>query len=1004
MTEKPHESVEWDFNWDSASDVVDLGSVGRAIGVASSPLMGSTAAQASPDSASQWLREALGLSVGDTPFPWQEELFRRFMDGTIERSLDIPTGLGKTVVMAIWLVARAHGAALPRRLVYVVDRRAVVDQATDVAKGLRDWVDRDPEVRRALGLGARSLPISTLRGQHVDNKEWLEDPASPAIIVGTVDMIGSRFLFEGYGTTRKMRPYHAGLLGADTLVVLDEAHLTLPFEKLLDTVFSGASVFGPRDNAARDLIPPFKLLSLSATGRTNNGQSFGLQDTDLKHCVVRRRLDAPKRLTVLPPLDDQTKLKGALAEQAWKLASDGMRAVRCIVFCDKREVAVAAKEAIEKLAKGDKRAGSLAVKVDTELFVGGRRVFEREAAATRLRDLGFIAGSKVERTRAAFMFATSAGEVGVDLDADHMVSDLVAWERMVQRLGRVNRRGDGDASVIVVTEPEPKPTKAVQDALTKDPNNRTERESRAVATYEAAIAQARALRKALDYLPRKDGIANASPGTLRALKLRAEADSELRAILDAATTPAPLRPAFSRPLVDAWSMTSLKEHTGRPEIEPWLRGWVKDDPPQTAVIWRTYLPVRAHAHVTPKEIEAFFEAALPHVSETLETETYRVVDWLTARAEKVLAAASSGMLSSEPEAGEDASGGPPLRRENTVAIALTPAGDFSAMWRLEDLVLHDDADPKKHKEALEDRLKHATLIVDARMGGLHLQDGLLNDREDNAPHTVDGGTAWLPGSADHTGELSPATAPIVRFRVRPAEAGELPAAGQKWRERLRFATELSEEGEPSRWLVVEKWGHDASTEDDRSAGRPQLLDEHQSWTEDRARDLARRLCLPEAYVEMLGIAGRLHDEGKRAKRWQQAFNAKKDGIYAKTRGPLNSALLDGYRHEFGSLPFAAKDTRFGKLPADLQDLALHLIAAHHGFARPVISTNGCEDAPPSALEERAREVALRFAQLQKRWGPWGLAWWEALLRAADQQASRDNDAADSTAAKENTDG
>jgi CRISPR-associated endonuclease/helicase Cas3 len=41
------------------------------------------------------------------------------------------------------------------------------------------------------------------------------------------------------------------------------------------------------------------------------------------------------------------------------------------------------------------------------------------------------------------------------------------------------------------------------------------------------------------------------------------------------------------------------------------------------------------------------------------------------------------------------------------------------------------------------------------------------------------------------------------------------------------------------------------------------------------------------------------------------------------------------------------------------------------------------------LEENTTEIALRFARLQKRWGPWGLAWWEALLRAADQLASRD---------------
>jgi CRISPR-associated endonuclease/helicase Cas3 len=47
--------------------------------------------------------------------------------------------------------------------------------------------------------------------------------------------------------------------------------------------------------------------------------------------------------------------------------------------------------------------------------------------------------------------------------------------------------------------------------------------------------------------------------------------------------------------------------------------------------------------------------------------------------------------------------------------------------------------------------------------------------------------------------------------------------------------------------------------------------------------------------------------------------------------------------------------------------------------------------PSSVIQGRAGEVALRFAALQRRWGPWGLVWWEALLRAADILASREND-------------
>jgi CRISPR-associated endonuclease/helicase Cas3 len=626
------------------------------------------------------------------------------------------------------------------------------------------------------------------------------------------------------------------------------------------------------------------------------------------------------------------------------------------------------------LEVGDKNVGRDAVGIDTELFVGGRRVFEREQAKKRLTDLGFIAGSDPTRKQPAFLFATSAAEVGVDLDADHMVCDLVARERMVQRLGRVNRRGDRAATVVVIVEPEPKPnSKKLQEAV--DKRNRGEdlekRERKLVDSFEARVRQWRSFQAPFEYLPRTDGAFDASPGSLRNLRERAESDKALKELLDGATTPVPLRPALTLPLVEAWSMTSLKDHTGRPAIDPWLRGWIDDDP-QTAVVWRTYLPVRSGPkEPTKAEVEKFFEAAPPHTSELLETETFRVVQWLEKRA---------AALRTQTEEGQDPAMRllPPIP-DAVIAFVLSRAGDLRRSLRLNELTSADEGESQsKRREQLYETLRDAILVVDTRLAGLS-NDGLLDEKGDSLPRTADG-HEWLGGD-------------VTGFRIRRANVGETIVREPNWRERLRFASDVSEEGEPRRWLIIEKWRHDAATEEDRSSAHPQSLDDHQSRAEERARSLACRLRLPEQYAEMLAIAARLHDEGKRSRRWQRAFNAPNDGLcYAKTKGPINYALLDGYRHEFGSLRHAENNDALKRLPQGLRELALHLITAHHGFSRPVIGTHGCDDAPPSVMEERARDAVLRFAHLERRWGPWGLAWWEALLRAVDQQVSRDNDA------------
>ena len=193
---------------------------------------------------------ATAAAPGFAPMSWQKRFYQQWLSqGRIPASVDVPTGLGKTSVMALWLLALATGVRLPRRLVYVVDRRAVVDQATAFAETIRTNLAGLPEVRGALGLAEQELPISTLRGQFADNRAWLEDPSVPCIVVGTVDMVGSRLLFGGYGVSRKMRSYHAGLLGVDALLVLDEAHLVPPFEAMLRSLEQGvdglASVSAP---------------------------------------------------------------------------------------------------------------------------------------------------------------------------------------------------------------------------------------------------------------------------------------------------------------------------------------------------------------------------------------------------------------------------------------------------------------------------------------------------------------------------------------------------------------------------------------------------------------------------------------------------------------------------------------------------------------------------------------------------------------------------------------
>jgi CRISPR-associated endonuclease/helicase Cas3 len=406
-------------------------------------------------------------------------------------------------------------------------------------------------------------PISTLRGQFADNRLWLESPVQSAIVVGTVDMIGSRLLFEGYGVNPRMRPVHAALLGTDSLIVIDEAHLVPPFKSLIRQV---ARFIRPTP------VPAIRLMALSATGRIDLGENvFSLTPEQRQDEPVRRRLASPKLIA----LHETDTLAKSLADRAFELGRNGSR---ILIFCNSREkiarvVAEDLKKRSTKLWKDEPT---------TVVLVGARRVAERDGLTGRrdshaadwivppnpVFERFLNSADPASSGVPAFLVATSAGEVGIDLDADHMVCDLVSWERMVQRLGRVNRSGREAPAIVDVFVAAP-----ADDAEDKDP----ERLALLRAPFESPLWPAETNNRR-----------QAGPGAL--LDLKSQAAFEQLCLQ--ATTPEPLCPELRLAHLEAWSMTSLEKHPGRPKVEPWIRGWVEPQA-QCRIVWRHVLPIRA---------------------------------------------------------------------------------------------------------------------------------------------------------------------------------------------------------------------------------------------------------------------------------------------------------------------------------------------------------------------------------------------------------------------------
>jgi CRISPR-associated endonuclease/helicase Cas3 len=238
----------------------------------------------------------------------------------------------------------------------------------------------------------------------------------------------------------------------------------------------------------------------------------------------------------------------------------------------------------------------------------------------------------------------------------------------------------------------------------------------------------------------------------------------------------------------------------------------------------------------------------------------------------------------------------------------------------------------------------------------------------------------------------------VRCRVRSAGT-KVPAAHRGLRivrviDTLRCEEDLDEKPESQLetryWLWLEA-PKSAGAESLRSADESISLGDHSRDVEAHARAIVEKLALPAPLAHCVILAARFHDCGKRRLYWQRGIGNTKADVWLAKAGPelTPRPLSEPYRHEFGSLLDAERDDDFRKLAPDEQDLVLHLIAAHHGRARPHFPTD--ESFDPDAAHDDAQRIAAevprRFARLQRCFGRWGLAYLESLVRAADYAAS-----------------
>lgn len=925
--------------------------------------------------------------TGHRPFPWQKRLYEDFCKGEIPSVCDIPTGLGKTSVIAVWLLALAGKEAsvqIPRRLVYVVNRRTIVDQSSQVVielcKRLKEAeedssspIKRVVETLKAMcavgNNGNDLLSISTLRGELADNLQWRFDPMKPTVIIGTVDMIGSKLLFSGYGDTRRTKPLNAGLIGCDTMIVHDEAHLTPAFSLLLHSVEDSRNKVNPVPG-----IPPFRVMELSATSRQAVGSILQIDNTDFSDEEISKRLSAKKKLHL-----QEIASPGELAEKIVSLAGNHNNdSTRVVIFvhspdeaakihdklikglCEKAEERWCIEKKTMSIPKKEKEALNNRCQENVSILTGEIRGYERDKLLNNTGMLPFTVGKAPEQT--VYLVSTSAGEVGMDLHADHMVSDLSTLDSMIQRLGRVNRFGQTEAHVDVVYDAAlNKKSRKAENKETEDgvqaTGDKEEGERKKDKNKNPARQKTLALLKSKMAAKKTDSGIDVSPAALLELLKEKEAAE--------AFAPVPETLDTTDILLDLWSQTSLLDIPARPEVAPWLHG-IQDNLPETWLAWRDETALLCNSDLIDDDITRWFQKFPLASKETLRKPTYRL-KWTSAAEKKwieshedcpvfVLLANGQGRKMTIADMAKQGN------RLNFATIVfpiqlggLSDSGFFDIKIETPAQDVADNADQRIVLEKWNDQYRLVPLA-----------EWVPSSPE--ATEDSDNQAGWQPWSTlkDAIRTVESNLRKKAVFKLKVHQANEWDDNAHEW------------------WLVLLK---DTRAENGAACFHIPTIDEHNIAAANLIRIMTDKTALPASIKEALFLAAANHDLGKFHERWQTAAGHEPaTGLAKAISGGIDWRILDGYRHELGSL-IDALEVEEIRTHAEC-DLILHLIATHHGWARPHFE----DRAFPPEVDEETRnrtnlDIMKRYISLQVRFGYWQLAWLESLLRRADGIAS-----------------